>query len=194
MAVFTNDDNKILNFRPICVGAVCFLTGIYCAVNAFLQSDLLIIALPMLVFALLLVLFLVFAKKKKLSCILVVCYLVIFLLGIGAFGVKANLAKNAKSPYIDGQFVGTVDEIKVYYDGNHEIIFRNCTLNGEQISSKTVYYARLSEFDRAPRVGDTYYLNCEQIIPLYEQFKDYIELYQGVHFSISSNEKAYFLP
>ena len=139
MAVFTNDDNKILNFRPICVGAVCFLMGIYCAVNAFLQSDLLIIALPMLVFALLLVLFLVFAKKKKLSCILVVCYLVIFLLGIGAFGVKANLAKNAKSPYIDGQFVGTVDEIKVYYDGNHEIIFRNCTLNGEQISSKTVY-------------------------------------------------------
>ena len=59
-----NGDNKILNVRPLCIIAVCFLTGIYCA-NAAVNQNYLLAFAPLVIFCLTVAILCIINRKQK---------------------------------------------------------------------------------------------------------------------------------
>lgn len=132
----TNEENKLINLRPIVI-ACCFLViGIFCAFYSFKISKLFSIIAFALFFCLFAIMaFLKVSFKRKLIIFSIIC-LCFFLLGHFLTDLRINKVKNLSVKVESETFVGRVCEV-TYYDSGVYVEFDNCKFRSYDIEGKT---------------------------------------------------------
>ncbi len=187
-----NGDNKILNVRPLCIIAVCFLTGIYCS-NAVVNQNYLLAFSPLVIFCLAVaILCIINRKQKSIMFVFLLCCILVFALGALNFDLRVLSAKNAKIQYETGTFSGRVASVKEYDDNLFRIIFDKCEINGVKLSGKSVSYIYGYSFDNQIQVGGVYSFRAS-IKNRYLAGERDSDIFSGVYYKVNTFSKAEYL-
>jgi len=184
-------DNRIINVRPLCIAAVCFIAGIFCAYKA-ICGEYLLAVLPLAVFCLVIMGFCIFKGLKGRSFLLlffVIC-LIFFFLGAINLGVRADIARSV--PNLSGRYYGKITEIKKYDSHRYRIVFKNRSLDGREVSGNAVCYIFSESVSKKLLIGGEYAFDCKLENRL-SSGESATDIFAGNYYSITVTSEIEFV-